>query len=180
MKNLDFFVTECKAMLDYCSIPYNLDVSVKISRRLRRAYGNCHRKNGVYTIYINDLMLRDDVTDKALENTILHELIHTCPECMNHGRQWKHYCEIVNRELDFNIQRLDGDKDSVITTLLDEKRKQTEPYRYKVFCPECGTTWYYRRKTRCVTHAHNYLCGKCKTHLVAVELTDSEKAVANC
>ena len=91
MKNLDFFVTECKAMLDYCSIPYNLDVSVKISRRLRRAYGNCHRKNDVYTIYINDLMLRDDVTDKALENTILHELIHTCPECMNHGRQWKHF-----------------------------------------------------------------------------------------
>ena len=49
-------------------------------------------------------------TDKAIINTIYHELLHTLPNCQNHGKVWKMYANQVNKLTGLNIKTKGGDK----------------------------------------------------------------------
>lgn len=184
MKNLTEYFELCKMILDDCGINYDKFATIKANNRLTACYGKTTRKRIIagysYSIDINSVLLSDSVGEKALENTILHELLHTCQDCFNHGYVWKHYAKIVNEKFGYDIRRCNGDKDdSGAEKALIEKRNAVNPYRYKLCCPTCGATWYYKRKTRAITNPGIYRCGKCKTNLVSAVLTNEEKSVAN-
>ena len=68
-------------------------------------------KDGImyHIIGINANFVRNG-TDKAITNTIYHELLHTLPGCQNHGKLWKMYAKKVHDLFGFNICRIGGDK----------------------------------------------------------------------
>lgn len=185
MKNLTDYVELCKLILDDCGIPYDKSATVTVNHRLRSVYGRCktaYRYGEIvkHEIDLNDVLLHDDVSDKSLEDTILHEFLHTCKGCDNHGNLWKHYAAIINTKYGYDLQRCGGDKDDSAIAAMREKRQAVEPYKYKVYCPVCGATWHYKRKTRVVEYPHRYLCGNCKTNLESDYISNGELAyVAN-
>ena len=76
-------------------------------------YGICRhqRINGktVFTIGINAEFAAKG-TEKAIINTMYHELLHTLPDCQNHGRIWKQYAQKVKILFGYNVCRIGGDK----------------------------------------------------------------------
>ena len=49
-------------------------------------------------------------TDKAITNTLYHELLHTLPGCQNHKNRWKMYAAKVHELFGYDVRRVGGDK----------------------------------------------------------------------
>lgn len=154
MKDLKFYTQYAKTLLDSLNIPY-VDYPVEINMRLTRTWGMCYKSPRKY-IALNHVLLLDDTDDDALMNTLLHEYLHTCPKCFNHGKEWKRYAKIVNDKYHYNIQtRTSSEEKGLDKSLL---------YKYELSCPECGHTWYFGRKSNAVKGAlvnHIMTCPCC-------------------
>ena len=59
----------------------------------------------IYTISISELIWKEYPrrTKFALTQILFHELIHTCPDCFNHGTLWKYWAKWLNAEHRFKI-----------------------------------------------------------------------------
>lgn len=44
--------------------------------------------------------------EKIIQMTIVHELLHTCEGCFNHGAKWKYYAEVMNNKYGYQITRI--------------------------------------------------------------------------
>lgn len=79
-------------------------------------YGICQhkRQNGTlyHTIGINTNFVANG-TDKAIINTLYHELLHTLPNCQNHGPEWKRYAKRVKDLFGYDVRRTGGDKTAI-------------------------------------------------------------------
>lgn len=79
----------------------------------RGYYGICrhveHDGRLLHTIGINSDFVAKG-TDKAITNTLYHELLHTLPGCQNHGRVWKSYATRVKILFGYDVKRVGGDK----------------------------------------------------------------------
>lgn len=59
--------------------------SIELFEFCMKRWGQCTCLGGNnYAISINVILLRDDTNIDGLKNTIIHELLHTCPNCMKH------------------------------------------------------------------------------------------------
>ena len=162
----------------------NMDISDKVVKvsvigRLSRALGRCratrsYEGNYWYEIEINPCMLSDEVEVKTAKNTIMHELIHTCPGCMNHGWEWKRRADRVNRMLGYNIQTQTevGRLEAAGVTL-----KKTE-YKYGVVCDKCGIIEKRKRWSDTLEHIGSYRCGSCRGHLHVISLDGNIQVLA--
>lgn len=132
---------------------------VEFSRKTT-AYGTCYLKRGIYTIKISKYALNMDET--AITNTIAHELIHTLPNCMNHGENFKRCAEIVNRKRGVHV---------LTSGCLDSNGKQAQMERptpkYTVTCKKCGMKYFHNRKCGAVAYPERYRCGYCNGELVS-------------
>ena len=99
-------VRQCMKELDSIQVPYGHVVEVTVNTRARKRWGLCRKEADGYHISIADRLL-DGNTEQGLRDTVMHELLHTCPMCNNHGAMWKHFAEVVNRETD-GFQRGQG------------------------------------------------------------------------
>ena len=72
-------------------------------------FGICAYRKGKFHLGFN-LSFVENGTDEAIINTIYHELLHTLPNCQNHGKIWKMYANRVKNLFGYNIQRVGGDK----------------------------------------------------------------------
>ena len=89
---------------------------------------------------------------ESIKNTIIHELVHaSLPIDENHGKQFQKLAKRVSKIYHTDIKQY-GDR----TKETEEFRKQQ--YKYKVTCKQCGSTWYYIRKTKFAKHPHLYQC----------------------
>lgn len=105
MRDLIDFTIQCMNELDRIGIPYGNVIDVTIKTRAKKRWGQCRKVPGGFTININVVLLDEKNDVDGLRNTIFHELLHTCPDCWNHGTQWKAYAAMIRRELGYNIQR---------------------------------------------------------------------------
>ena len=105
------------------------------------------------------MLLDDSAPIKALKNTIIHEILHTCPGCNNHGINWKQRAEKVRNELGFDIQRCGSADDKGIPESVYLKY-DGEP-KYKIKCVRCGHIYTRDRMCRLVKYPHNWKCGGC-------------------
>ena len=66
-------------------------LSITENSRARKKLGCCkmYRKDGyiAYKLEISTQLSGED--DRTVKEVILHELLHTCPGCQNHGEKWK-------------------------------------------------------------------------------------------
>jgi len=168
MRDLEYYGKKCMEILDALEIPYTAPEEWIVNRRATRRYGQCRYHFGVYTINITYRLLDERIPEEYLEDTIIHELIHTCPGCMNHGKLFHKYCDLVNDCYScYHIS-------TYVDTWVSEKVEKIYPeknraYKYIVHCPDCGCETYYKRITKAVKNISHYHCGRCKSHNLWVE-----------
>lgn len=171
MKNLYKLFNECTKEVKDAGIKYGNIVSISINSRAKRRWGQAKKKNEGYYINISERLLQDDISDTATKDTIIHEILHTCDGCMNHGDEWQKMANIINsRYPQYHISRCTSyaDKGLQITT---------NDYKYNVICRECGSTWNYNRAGKVIQNIHNFRCPKCGTHTLFVKHNAEAKGV---
>lgn len=125
---------------------------VTINRRALRRLGQCKRSRyGEYEIELSDALLRGSCM--ACCETLAHEVLHTCPNCMNHQALWRAYAEQMNHTYGYQICRL-GDSECLGV-------KEQDAMRYLVRCTVCGNQVGRMRRSQIVKYPERYRCGKC-------------------
>lgn len=131
---------EGRKICEELNIPIGCVKTVKENSRFTSTWGRC-RKTSRYTyeIEINSRLLENDVPPEVLMNTMLHELIHTCKNCMDHREVFKRYAARLNR-IGWDIQ--------TYVSEAEYKAVPSDPviYRYRVTCNDCGEVWNYSKR----------------------------------
>lgn len=135
---------EAVDILKQCNIPYGKVLSVQWMKSNAVNWGKCRRNpnSNEFMIWINPIFKKASDRSGILQ-TMLHELIHTCPGCFNHGSQWKRYASIVNAATGLHVSRTT----SAESLNLAEVRLQNAKYVLK--CTN-GHLIVYNRKTKAV------------------------------
>ena len=107
-------------------------------------------------IYMGHIVIADEIKEEATFNTMIHELLHTCPNCMNHGKEWKKWADIINKNTVYNIKR---------TTSSAEKgiEAPVKTPKYTVTCTDCGREWFYNRAGTVIQSIRRCRCPYCRT-----------------
>ena len=139
---------------------------IKENCRAKKRLGCCKKeKVGLrefFIIEISTVLEQED--DQTVKEIIIHELLHTCKGCFNHGREWKAKAEVVNSKYGYKIKTYADPKQLDIALEIESKP------RYEVKCISCGTIGYRKKKCRLVKNPHLYRCSKCGGSLVIVEI----------
>ena len=174
MKNLNRLYLECEEELKRINMDFSkYIVNVSANGRLRTTLGICHYdyRTGRYAIQINPALLADNVDDMEVKDTIIHEMLHTCPGCMSHGWEWKRRADRVNRMLGYHVSRCASTKDLLEAGVKDMR----ESYKYALECVDCGNQFKYRRWCTSLENPSRYRCGKCHGELKTVCLDGSRE-----
>lgn len=121
---------------------------VQVNTRAKRRLGCCIYRQGVYTIEVAARLLGEP---GLLRLTLLHELLHTCPGCRDHGAKWKQYASYVNQHMGTDIQR---------TVQLEEAYipLRQEEVKYILRCEGCGKEVKRKRMCKVVKAPWRYRC----------------------
>lgn len=157
MKDLWVYAKKCMKKLDAIGIQYGTIKEWNLNTRAKRRWGQCRKlPEGGYSINISAILLQDDVSDAVLENTIIHELLHSCKGCMNHGVLWKQKAALVNTMYpQYHIKR---------TISAEEMGIAVEPsisIKHKFVCKNCGNVITRQRESKFTRNYTMYRCGKC-------------------
>lgn len=154
-ERISVLLETCRNILRTEGIPAAEKITgIKINRRARSRFGRCTKTRSGYEIEVSEQLLKCD--EKEIETVLLHELLHTCPKCMNHGQLWKRYAEILNRKYGYNITvRTSYEKLGL------ENPGSRESIKYRIVCTKCGQEYPRRRKCSLTENPERYSCGKC-------------------
>jgi SprT-like family. len=131
MKDLQRLFLESKMELDAIGIEYSKNiVSCDVTNRTA-IFGNCRKSGNNYYILISKQLLQDNITDEATKETIIHELLHTCKNCMCHTGEWKRLAQLVSDcYYKYDITR---------TSSFESKGIERQvAYKYTCKCKKCG------------------------------------------
>ncbi len=158
MHDLQKAMRECQRELDALGIPYGNVVGITKNSKARTRWGQCTKKpNGTYSIEISEILLDDTVPIKALKSTIMHELIHTCPRCFDHGTIWKHYANDVNKHYGYDVKRANNANENGI----DITNSVIKNAKYVFKCNKCGQIVVRSRASKFTKHPESYRCATC-------------------
>lgn len=146
-------------MVKELKIPYGRIVSVEEKPRLVRTWGQCHAlPSGAFEIFVSSRLLEND---DALLETLLHEIIHTCKGCFNHGAKWKKYAEKINVRYGTNLKRCTSESEKAITPVAP---------KYIIKCKKCGYEYPRTKLTKMVQGGYkNCKCGICGGNLERIK-----------
>lgn len=165
MKDLQSLYNDSRNKLINLGLNLGEVTTVETNKRFVRVWGRCHRNNdGTFKIEINPKILQDTVPDKSIENTIMHELIHTIDGCWSHTGKWKEMARYVNSNLNQTISRTTSPKQ------FNLERIETRTYNinYKNFmleCIDCGYRFTRHKMCDSIKHPERYRCGRCNGKL---------------
>lgn len=155
MKNVNKVFEDCKKICLELDIPIAENISVKVNSRAKKRWGLCTLEcQDEYIIEISNRLLADEISEEATFNTMIHELLHTCPDCMNHGKRWKHWADIINSNTKYNIKRTSSCQEKGIESISNMPK-------YTVTCNICNAKWYYNRAGRVVENINRCKCPYC-------------------
>ena len=134
----------CEKELDALNIPYAKGITYSVNTRATNRWGQC-RYNGEtksYSINISNVLV-DPSTISGLKNTIIHELLHSVPNGMEHTGEWKRYADMVNKHYGYNIKRADTSADKGVELKINESSKYVFVYEkcgqiIELDCGKCG------------------------------------------
>ena len=165
MRNLEQYGKQCIENLNAIGIYPNDILEFRINTRAKKRWGQACKKSGVYSININVLLLQDDCPERALLETLYHELLHCVDDCMNHGEKWQELAELVNDCYMVNITRASSDEEKLGVEYASEVRevKQQSLKIFAVQCVDCGNkcTRHGMRSPQWYAHPERYQCSKC-------------------
>lgn len=176
MHDLNQCYVECVEKLNKIGIhvPTEKITSVTVNTRASRKFGSTKtikRYNYMTDRYevssckieISLSLLFDENPISELENTMLHELLHTMPDCQNHGAKWKRYAAMVNNAYGYNIERC-GTTENLIVDPFAERRE-----KYAVECQGCHKIIYRQKMSPVITNCARYRCGACGGELKRIK-----------
>lgn len=168
MRNLQRTFDDCIQMMDEIGIDYGYIKSVTVNTRAKGRWGQCRSEFKGWNVYgdptyshtinISSILLDERTPLEALQSTIIHEILHTCPGCQNHGRNWEWRAEKVKRELGYKINVAESADDKAISS---EVIKDYNKPKYKVRCKKCGREVGKYRMCKIIKYPENWRCGKC-------------------
>ena len=132
-------------------ISQNIDPNVIINTRAKR-FGRCSRKADKFLIELSSIF--DQAEDKMAKQTLAHEVLHTCPNCMDHQVQWKSYVSKMNGAYGYNISRTNSCENIGVTREISKNAK------YVIECQKCHTKVYKDRISGVIRNPEKYHC-KC-------------------
>lgn len=131
MKDYMNLYQTCRDELKRIGIDTSDNITVKITKKTS-VFGQYIRKNGMDTIEISNSLLKDDIPDVAIKDTIIHELLHSVAPYDGHRGKWKMLANKVNNSYPvYHIQRLGSKTDYGMKPDMSE-------YRYLIRCKKCG------------------------------------------
>lgn len=155
MKNVLNVYYDCRKICIDLNIPIADCIRVKVNSRAKKRWGLCTLEcQDEYVIEISNRLLDDSISEEATFNTMIHELLHTCPNCMNHGKEWKKWADVINRNTKYNIKR---------TTSCAEKGIESVSRfpKYTVTCDICNAEWHYNRAGNVIQNLNRCKCPYC-------------------
>ena len=129
-------------------VPAEIPPNVVLNSRATGRFGCCVRKNGRFTIELSSRLLGAE--EKAVMQTLAHEVLHTCYGCANHGARWKGYAARMNAAYGYEIARTDSCEKLGVP--------DTARVRYVLVCTKCGARITRSRRSRLVDHPECYRC----------------------
>lgn len=149
-EQLNSLFLEQQHTLRQLGIPLSQEIQprVVVNTRAQRRLGCCIRKEGVFIIEVSHKILENP---QLLKVTLLHELLHTCYGCQNHGKRWKAYATKVGAALGVEIQRtvkMEGEPESL----------RQDAVKYILRCKACGKIIPRRRMSKAVKYPNHYRC----------------------
>lgn len=158
MKNYMKMFREAMDVVHGLGIETGVIVDVSLNYRAKNRFGQCRRNNvtNTYSLNFNYLIFDDKANDVAIMNTIIHEILHTCENCMTHKNEWKRLANIVNTNTKYNITRCNSYENFGI-----ENPKREKKHNYVFYCEDCGQTFIRERSSKFTKNYHAYRCGKC-------------------
>ena len=160
MRNLYNVAKICMSQLDSIGVPYHKAYFEVNSRAVKR-WGQCSYRDCKYIIQISSVLLDERNSEQGLKQVIIHELLHTCPNCMNHGKEWKKWADKCNKCLGYDVSRTDSAESLGV---VHDDIKDSKPY-YLVVCKKCGKRFVYYRRGKVVNNPGMFRCGKCMGNL---------------
>ena len=129
MHDLDKIAQECIREVKAAQIPAQDDRIVLITAKKMKDWGVCVATPRRFEIHINLRMLSDQCPVKSLKETVIHELIHTCPDAYDHGELFRHYARIMDERYGYEVLS-ESDEDAVFHPDM--------PVLRRLVCPKCG------------------------------------------
>lgn len=136
----------------------NIGVPLDIKRIIKVGQINTNKKSQLGVTYLIGekiyIGIEKRVTRKHYR-IIAHELVHTLPMCMNHGRNFKYWANYINNKI----------PDYMISTHIDCNNHILDKnigFKYMCTCTACGNVDGYFRKTPAVENPLDFICGVCK------------------
>ena len=162
MKDYMVMFNEAVNVVENLGIEIGDIVDVKLNYRAKNRFGQCRRNNvlDTYELNFNYLIFDDDANDDAVMNVLIHEILHTCKDCMTHKDEWKRLANIVNENTKYNITRCNSYENFGIEKPIKEKK-----HNYVFVCEDCGQIFIRERASKFTKNYHNYRCGKCHGEL---------------
>lgn len=147
---LDGLMAELRRELKALGVPVSdrLLPEVRVNTRAKRRLGCCYYKDGRYWIEVSQTILCDP---DLLKLTLVHELLHTCPKCRDHGPQWKAYAKTVREALGYKVER-------TIKTDTPQAPLRHEEVKYVLQCQSCGAKIERMRMSKAVKYPWRYRC----------------------
>lgn len=155
MRDLQRIAQECINELDQINIPYGNVEKFVSNQRFSRTWGRCQKTSGGFLIQISEKLLQDHVPMEALKQTILHEMIHTCPGCFNHQREWKRMAALVNNTYGYNIKTYSDAEELGMSPVV---RK----VKHRFVCTGCGLVIERQKESKFTKNYKKYYCSRCK------------------
>lgn len=158
MYNLIKCFVECKEELNAIGIYPNITEQKVKATKQSRSWGKCkwNSRDG-FRITISTKLLDESTPYRSLRQTMLHELLHACDECLScsHDGKWLEYANMVNDCYGLNIKRSNSAEE--LNCMIEDKKV------YVITCERCGNINHYvrYRAPRVYAHLSNYRCGIC-------------------
>ena len=176
MRDLQRVAMECVNDMRYLGIDVPHGITFIVNKRAKSRFGQCSY-NGftkLYTIDINVDLLDERCPMLSLKETLYHEIIHTLPNCMNHGSEFKHYAYLVNTEYGTNVTRCSSSNEKYGIEYAKElkKRDEKKKKKYGVYCENCGkvrASGMYQRMPKWYAHTENFSCSVCHGKLTRLD-----------
>lgn len=121
----------CRDELKRIGIETSDNIEIKTTKKTS-VFGQYIRKNGMETIEISNSLLKDDIPDVAIKDTMIHELLHSVAPYDGHKGKWKMLANKVNTSYPvYHIQRTGTRTDYGM-------KPDMSDYRYVIRCKKCG------------------------------------------
>lgn len=164
MRDLQKIFEECLAEVKALNIPAG-DILKIDWIDMNDAWGKCHRtyvnKQLKYLIVINSEYASENISIIELRATICHEILHTCPGCVGHGKIWIKYALMIDKAYGYNVAAFKSRYDILNHDL---------PNLHQMVCPYCGGKRFFKKESVWdkISNGNTVHCGWCR-HEMEVE-----------